>query len=109
MTVRTLGKKKAKMRVYPLILIHRSTGAVHAQVVCDHSTSTILVQWDHFVAVHGRPTKAVCDTGDQPFFTDNVGKADTLNWEQVWEREAERGTAWEFVPSGYQWRCEPAG
>ena len=45
----------------------------------------------------------VKDTGGQPAFTDNVDKADTLNWEQVREREAERGTA-----SGCQWRSKPA-
>ena len=106
-TVRMLEKKKAKMRVYPLILMCRSTGAVYAQVSCHHSMNTFLVQWDHFVAVHGRPTKVVSDTGGQPAFADNVGKADTLNWKQVREREAERGTAWEFVPTGCQWWSEP--
>ena len=53
-TVRTMGKKKAKMRVYPLILMCRAMGVVHAQVACGHSMSAFLVQWDHFVAIHGR-------------------------------------------------------
>ena len=106
--VRMLGNKKAKMRVYPLILMCRATGTVHAQVACDHSTSAFLVQWDHFVAVHGKPTEVVSDLGGQPTFADNAGKADTLNWEQVQDREAEQGTALEFVPTEQQWRNEPA-
>ena len=60
------------------------------------------------MAVHDRPTGVVSDSGGQPTFTDNVDKADTLNWEQVWDQEAERGTAWEFVPAGRPWRSEPA-
>ena len=98
-TVKTLVNKKAKMRVYPLILVCQATGAVHDQVACDHSTTAFLVQWDHFVAVHGRPTKVVSDRGGQLISSDNAGKTDSLNWEQVEDREAERGTAWEFVPA----------
>ena len=53
---------------------------------------------------HGRPTEVVSDQGGQLTSSDNAGKTDSLNWEQVEDREAERGTAWEFVPTGGQWR-----
>ena len=63
-----------------------------------------LVQWDHFVAVHGRPSRVVSDRGSQLTSSDNTGKTNLLDWEEVVGREADRGTAWEFVPAGRQWR-----
>ena len=105
-TVKLMVNERAKMEVYPLILVCQVTGAVHAQVAYDHSKSAFLDQWDHFVAVHGRPSKVVSDQGGQLTSSDNTGETNSLNWEQVEGQEAERETAWEFVPTGCQWRNE---
>ena len=42
-----------------------------------------LLQWDHFMAMRGRPTKVVSDQGSQLIASDNTVKIDLLNWEQV--------------------------
>ena len=94
-----------EQEVCPLLLVCQDTGAVHTQVAYDYSTSALLVQWNHFVAEHGRPTKVVSDQGSQ---LTCAGNTDLLNWNQVEDREAEQGTTWEFDSAGYQWRNELA-
>ena len=101
-TVQAMVNKRARMKVYPLILVCQATGAVHTQVAHDYSTSAFLLQWDHFVAVRGRPTKVVSDRGSQLTSSNNTVKTDLINWEQVEGREARQETAWEFVPAGCQ-------
>ena len=67
----------------------------------DYCTGVFLLQWDHFVAELGRPTKVVSDRGSQLTSASNIN---VLDWDQVEEREGERGTDWEFVSVGHQWR-----
>ena len=83
MTVKAMVNKRARMKVYPLILVCQATGAVHTQVAHDYSTSAFLLQWDHFVAIRGRPTKVVSDCGSQLTSSDNTVKADSFDWEEV--------------------------
>ena len=47
----------------------------------------------------------VSDQGSQLTSAGNIA---VLNWDQVEERETERGTAWVFVAAGHQWRNELA-
>ena len=68
--------ERAKTKVYPLLLLRLATRAVHTQVVYGYSTSAFLLQWDHFVAKQGRPTKVVSDRGNQLTSSDS-----TINWE----------------------------
>ena len=82
-TVKAMVNKRAKTEVYPLILVCQDTGAVYTQVAYDLSTNAFLIQWDHFVAVRGRPTKVVSARGSQLTSSENTGKTDLLNWEQV--------------------------
>ena len=86
-------------------MVCQDSGAVHTQVAYGHSTSAFLTQWDYFVVKHGRPSEVVSDRGSQPTSSD---KTDLLNWEQIKGREAERATAWRFLPAGHQWRNELA-
>ena len=71
-TVKAMLNKRAKTEVYPLLLVCQDTEAVHTQVAHDYSTSAFLIQWDHFVAKRGRPTKVVSDRGSQPTSSDNT-------------------------------------
>ena len=59
--MQAMVNKRAKTKVYPLLLVCQDTGAVHTQVVYDYSTSAFLIQWDDFVAKRGRPIKVVSD------------------------------------------------
>ena len=83
-----LVDERAKTKVYPLLLSCLATGAVHTRVVYGYSTSAFLLQWDHFVAERGRPTKL----------------AKSINWESVEGRETVQETTWEYAPTGHQWR-----
>ena len=96
--------EKAEMKVYPLLLVYRSTGAVHTRVALDFSTSAFMLQWSHCVAIRGGPTKVVSNQGSQLTPSDGTSKINLLNWEQVKGQEARRKTDWEFVPAGCQWR-----
>ena len=102
--MKALVNKRAEMKVYPLLLVCQSTGAVHTQVAHAYSTSVFMIQWNHFVKVRGRPTKVVSDQGSQLTSSDNTIKINSLNWEQVEGRGTRRKTDWEFVPAGCQWR-----
>ena len=63
----------------------------------DYGTSALLVQWKHFVTKRGRPTKVVSDRGSKLTSAGNIA---VLDWDQV----EDRGTAWECVTTGHQWR-----
>ena len=81
-----------------------ATGAVHTRVVYSYSTSAFLLQWDHFVAEGGRPTKVVSDQGNRLTASDSAVKTELINWESVEGRETGQETTWEYAPSGHQWR-----
>ena len=100
-TVNATGSKRTTTEVCPLLIVCQDTGAVYTQVAYDRNTSAFLLHWDHFVAELSRPPKVVSDQGSRRTSSDT---ADQLDWAHVEGREAERGTDWEFVPAGCQWR-----
>ena len=53
------------MKVWPLIFVCQSTGAVHCEVMHDYGTQAFLLQWEKFTAVRGVPGVAVSDCGSQ--------------------------------------------
>ena len=48
--VKALVGERIEMRVYPLLLVCQSTGALHTQVAHDYSTTGFRIQWNQFVA-----------------------------------------------------------
>ena len=99
-TIKSPVSKKAKTEVFPLILVCQATGVVRTQVAYHYTTRAFLLQWDHFIAANGRPSRVESDQGSQRTSSDNHSKSDLLDWEKVVEREAEQRTAWEFVSTG---------
>ena len=61
-----------------------------------------MLQWSHFVAVRGRPTKVVSDQGSQLTSSDSSINSNPLSLEQEQVRDARSKTTWEFVPAGFQ-------
>ena len=51
------------MKVWPLLCVCQSTGAVHLQIAHGYDTVPFLLQWEHFVALRGAPSKVVSDRG----------------------------------------------
>ena len=88
--VKVLVGERFKMKVYPLLLVCQSTGALHIQVAHDYSTSGLVIQWNQFVGVRGRPSTVMTDQGGQLTSSDNSIKSDLLSWEQVKKRDARR-------------------
>ena len=99
-TVKAMENRRAKAKVCPLLMVCLDTGAVHTLVVYNYGTSAFLDQWNHFKDKRGRPPKVVSDQGSQ---LTSAGNITVINWDQVEEREAEQGTAWEFITTGNQW------
>ena len=48
--VKAMVNKRATMKVWPLLFVCQSTGAVHLQVAHGYGTVPFLLQWEHFVA-----------------------------------------------------------
>merc|ERR1712082_565561 len=63
--VRAMTNKRATMKVWPIIFVCQSTGAVHAEVMHDYGTQAFLLQWSRFTAIRGVPGVAVSDCGSQ--------------------------------------------
>ena len=63
--VKAMVNKRSNMKVWPLLFVCQATGAMHFEVMHDYGTGGLLLQWDHFVAVRGTPSKVVSDQGKQ--------------------------------------------
>ena len=98
------------MKVWPIIFICQSTGAVHAEVLHDYGTTAFLLQWDKFTAIRGVPGVAVSDCGSQLRSAKNIVACPDAqapknwDWEGVETAGARSGTSWRFVPPGAQFR-----
>ena len=91
--VKALVGERAEMKVYPLLLVCQTTGAIHIQVAHDYSMSGFMIQWNQFVA-RGRPTKVMSDQGGPLTSSDNSIKSNLLSWEQVKKQNARRNITW---------------
>ena len=109
--VKDMVKKRCTMKVWPVIFVCQATGALHIGVMHDYSTHAFLLQWDYFTAIRGVPAKVVSDRGSQLTSAGNTvawggdAKQDGSKlWAEVESVSAKRGTRWEFVPAGAQFR-----
>ena len=109
--VKDMVKKRCTMKVFPMVFVCQATGALHIGVMHDYSTHALLLQWDHFTAIRGVPAKVVSDRGSQLTSAGNTvawgadGRQDGSKvWAEVESVSARRGTKWEFVPAGAQFR-----
>ena len=108
--VRAMTNKRATMKVWPIIFVCQSTGAVHAEVMHDYGTQAFLLQWSRFTAVRGVPGVVVSDCGSQLKTVKNTvaypeaQDPKNWNWGEVEAEGARVGTSWEFVPPGAQFR-----
>ena len=98
------------MKVWPIIFVCQSTGAVHSEVMHDYGTQAFLLQWEKFTAVRGVPGVAVSDCGSQLKSVKNTVAYPEAqdpkhrNWDEVETAGARGGTSWRFVPPGAQFR-----
>ena len=110
MVVKGMTNTRATMKTWPLLIVCRSTGALHVQLMHNYGTEAFLLQWLNFVAIRGAPLKVVSDRGSQLTSANNYvtweGKEDPSKWgwNEISEKAARGGTEWEFVPAGCQWR-----
>ena len=108
--VKGMVNKRGVMKAWPLIIVCRSTGAVHTQLMHSYGTEAFLLQWSNFVALRGAPRRVVSDRGSQLTSSENYvtwkssEDPSKWGWKEIEERSAREGTDWEFVPSGCQWR-----
>ena len=108
--VRAMVNKRAFMKVWPILFVCQSTGALHIQVSHDYGMSAFLLQYDHFVALRDSPQKIVSNRGSQltaaGSFVTWTDKEDPgrWDWEEAVNLGARQGTEWQFVPAGCQFR-----
>ena len=53
--VKAMTNARSKMKTYPLVIGCLNTGAVAIQLMHAYSTAAFILQWEHFVAIRGRP------------------------------------------------------
>ena len=102
---KSMVNSRAHMKVYPLLIVCQSTGALHTEVAHKYSTSAFLLAWDHFTSRRGYPGKVFSDKGSQLTSAGNMvafGTEET--WEEIEQESAKQGTEWEFAPAGAQFR-----
>ena len=63
--VREMNNARSKLKTWPLLITCLNTGALTINLMHQYSTSAFLIQWEHFVAVRGRPTWVHSDPGSQ--------------------------------------------
>ena len=108
--VKSMVNKRAKMKVWPLLIICQATGGIHMEIMSNYSTQAFLLSWRHFTALWGRPGLVVSDKGSQLTSAGNVvargedPHPSKWKWEEIAEAGAKVGTRWEFVPAGCQYR-----
>ena len=108
--VRAMTNKRNTMKVWPLLFVCQSTGAVHCEVMHSYGTQAFLLQWERFTAIRGVPGVAVSDCGSQLRSAKNtVAYPDAeapknWDWEGVENAGTRCGTSWKFVPPGAQFR-----
>ena len=108
--VKAMTNKRATMKVWPIIFVCQSTGAVHAEVMHDYGTQAFLLQWSRFTAIRGVPGVAVSDCGSQLKSVKNTVAYPEAqdpkhwDWDEVEATGARGGTDWRFVPPGAQFR-----
>ena len=103
--VKAMTDKRNTMKVWPILFVCQSTGAVHCEVMHDYGTQAFLLQWDKFTAIRGVPGVAISDCGSQLRSAKNtVTNPETeapknWDWEVVETAGARGGTNRRFVPS----------
>ena len=108
--VKSMIKKRDTMKVWPLLFVCQSTGAVHCKVMHGYGTQAFLLQWYRFTAIRGHPAVAVSNCGSQLTSARNTvafparEAPKNWDWDGVKHDGAGRGTVWRFVPPGAQFR-----
>ena len=106
--VKAMTNVRSKMKAYPLVIACLNTGALAIQLMHNYSTAAFILQWEHFVAVRGRPKWVHSDPGSQlKKATDYVADKDTakeLDIVDLVESEARKGTTWKICPTQSQWQ-----
>ena len=107
---KAMGNSRAKIKVWPLVIVCQSTGAMHIAVMHNYGTKAFLTQWEQFVALRGKPSGVTSDKGSQLTSKENyVAWTDQEDpsrwgWEEIKAGDARKGIVWKFVPAGCQWR-----
>merc|ERR1712120_68975 len=108
--VRAMTNRRATMKVWPILFVCQSTGAVHCEVMHDYGTRAFLLQWERYTAIRGVPGVAVSDCGSLLKSVKNTVAYPEAqdpkhwNWDEVETAGARVGTSWKFVPPGAQFR-----
>ena len=97
--VKSMIKKRDTMKVWPILFVCQSTGAVHCELMHGYGTHAFLLQWYRFTAIRGHPAVAVSDCGSQLTSAKNQAP-ENWDWDGVKHDGAGRGTVWRFVPPG---------
>ena len=110
MQVKAMVSSKAKMKVWPLLMVCQGTGAVHIQLMHTYGTEAFLLQWEQFHSIRGDPDPVVSDRGSQLTSSANyvtwtaTEDPTKWGWSDIEKSTARKGTIWKFVAAGCQFK-----
>ena len=108
--VKAMNNSRTKLKVWPVLFMCQSTGALHLEVMHNYGTEAFLLQWGSFAALRGVPATVVSDKGSQLTAKTNYvawsEKEDPTHWgwENIEAKTAASGVVWTFVHAGCQWQ-----
>ena len=106
--IKLMVKSRAEMKVWPLVIVCRRTGAVHTEVMAKYGAADFLLAYAHFTARRGTPSKVTSDRGSQltaaaAYVTWTAQESPTSwDWDSIVQQTAAE-TEWKFVLAGCQW------
>ena len=53
--VKAMNNARSKLKTYPLVIGCLNSGAISIQLMHAYNTAAFIFQWEHFVAIRGRP------------------------------------------------------
>ena len=106
--VKAMVNSRATMKVWVVVLVCLSTGALHIEVASSYGTDSFLVAFKTFVSLRGRPARVYTDLGSQIVKAATYATAQespvNWNWSKVEEVEGRLGTEFRFCPAATAWR-----
>ena len=105
-TVKAMVNKRARMKVWVVILLDLNAKAVNIELAPGYSTKDFMLAYSSHVSQRGDPAFVHSDRGSQlvsaqRLLNDDVPKYD---WSGIASASAAKGTTWKFAPAGAQWR-----
>ena len=93
---------QGQLKVWAVLIMCLNTRALKVYLAPGYSTEDFMLAWTEFVADCGVPRRVHSDRGTQLISAADEVEGPAYDWDKISEQDSR--TAWNFCPSGSQWR-----